>query len=106
VPPRAAVNRRGYPPVDELLATLRRRCGRLVTVDAARLALAAGSPQVQNVVMVGALAAAGGAPVNADQLRAAIAEQAPRNRDTNLRAFELGFTAVVPGDSSAADRPT
>ncbi len=106
VPPRAAVSRTGYPPVAELLATLRRRCGRLVVVDAARLALAAGSPQVQNVVMLGALAAAGGAPVNADQLRAAIEEEAPRKRDTNRRAFELGLTAVDPGDSSAIDRLT
>ncbi len=96
VPPRAAVSRR-YPPVEELLSILRGRCGRLVTVDAAALALAAGSPQVQNVVMLGALTAAGGAPVNADQLRAAIEEATPLNRDTNLRAFALGLAAVDSG---------
>jgi indolepyruvate ferredoxin oxidoreductase beta subunit len=95
VPPSVSFGAFRYPPVDELLAALRAACGRVVDVDAPAIAEACGLPRAANVVMLGALAAAGVLPLGDADLREAIRTKMPFGApEANLRAFDAGRAAV------------
>ncbi len=88
------INIPDYPPIEEVLAALKRVKNSLV-VDAERLAREAGSSRAQNMVMLGAAAAF--LPLDTRHLRTAIEELFSRRGEklvaVNMRAFELGREA-------------
>ena len=94
-PSAAAVARNGYPPLDEILDKMRSRVAAVRALDASALAEQAGSPQVLNIVLLGALAATGRFPVEPGLLLEAIEGACPvATRELNRRAFALGRASV------------
>jgi indolepyruvate ferredoxin oxidoreductase beta subunit len=91
----------GYPPLEEVLAELRRLPGAVV-VDARAAAREAGSVKAENMVLLGA--AAPWLPFPAEALREVVSEWfgGPGDRlgALNLRAFDAGLAAG--GGSGAA----
>jgi indolepyruvate ferredoxin oxidoreductase beta subunit len=98
VPPSVAFGAAKYPPVADVLAALRKLCGRVVDVDAVAIAESCGVPQAQNVVVLGALATSGVLPfddrffLDAFRLRLPAAVQ-----EATARAFEAGKAARACG---------
>jgi len=83
-----------YPPLDKIIEALKNIAGEVVTLDATSLAIKAGNPISANIVMLGALAALGKLPFKPEELREAVRERVPRDVETNLKAFDLGFQAI------------
>ena len=84
-----------YPPEDKIFESLRQIAGRVIPIDAARLADAAGNKMTVNTVMLGALAASDVLPISCAALETALAANVPpKTVDVNLKAFRLGAEAI------------
>jgi indolepyruvate ferredoxin oxidoreductase beta subunit len=84
-----------YPSIEEITALLQELVESIITLDALELARKAGDTMMVNIVMVGALAGAGGTPIRKDSLIQAIREAVPKGtEENNLEAFNLGFHNV------------
>jgi indolepyruvate ferredoxin oxidoreductase beta subunit len=80
-----------YPPVEQLVERVRSVAPDTLTLDATRLALAAGSGQALNIVMLGCLLGAGVLPIKDEEFWSAVATQMPSAaRETNTAAFRSG----------------
>jgi len=93
IPP-VSVNlgREEYPSNAELLTALAKLSSRVVSVPALPLAIKAGSRRVENVVMLGTLAALGCLPFGSEKLRKAMESLVPaRWLEVNQEAFSLGL---------------
>jgi indolepyruvate ferredoxin oxidoreductase beta subunit len=78
-----------YPPVDEILAPLRKRCKELKTLNATQLAADLGAAQAMNVVMLGFLSRY--VPIREELLLETLSETIPaKYLELNKRAFQLG----------------
>jgi len=94
-PPALTLKGESYPKIDVILEKLKFFSKRIVPVEASKLAHKAGSPLVQNVVMLGALAATERAPVKKESLMEALKELVPtKYLNVNVKAFELGYQYV------------
>jgi len=79
----------------EIIALLQKLVKSIITLDAVQLARKAGDTMMVNIVMVGALAGAGGTPIRRDSFIQAIKELVPKGtEENNLEAFNLGFQNV------------
>jgi len=84
-----------YPPVPLIVEQLRAVAGEVTVLDAAAVVGRTGADRTLNVVMLGAAAGLGMLPVGAERVLAAVLERtAPKFRDANRTAFELGRKAV------------
>lgn len=84
-----------YPSVEELLACLRGKVGRVIAFDARKEALEAGNPLGLNMVMLGALYGAGNMPLTSEcQMEAIRRNGKPAFVESNLNCFERGFKAA------------
>ena len=84
-----------YPPVDELLACLRAKVGRVIAFDARKESLEAGNPRGRNRVMLGALYGAADMPLTKESQMEAIRKIGkPAFVESNLNCFERGFKAA------------
>ncbi len=93
--PFAAAGSPPYPPVDELLAYLRGKCGKVLAFDGKKIAMEQGNALGLNMVMLGALYAAGNMPMTLDQQREAIARGTkPAFLEKNLACFNAGYEAA------------
>ena len=82
-----------YPPREDILAALRDRAGRVVTVDGLAMAKQAGTTRAVNTVVLGTLSALLDTPPEAWE-EAIIRRVPPRYADVNRVAFQLGRQAV------------
>jgi indolepyruvate ferredoxin oxidoreductase beta subunit len=106
IPAPLAVERGGYPSVDQILSAVRARASTLVACDATELAAQAGSIQVLNVVMLGMLAGTGATPFSDAALEAVVLEScAPSTRAKNQRAYELGRAETARRPHNPEERP-
>lgn len=82
-----------YPPLDELLEKIKNLAGKAKVVKGTELAQELGTVVVQNVVMVGALAASGLLPVSVPTFEKTIEEafDDDKKRKFNKDAFALGI---------------
>lgn len=81
-----------YPPVDELMALIRKRTDRLIMLDGNRLAEEAGNALSLNMVMLGALIGSGAVPIEAGSMKKVISETTKKAfLESNLKAFDLGM---------------
>ena len=97
-PTELAANNSKYPTDEEVLAKIRLFTRKVITVEAAELAKKAGSRLAQNSVLLGALAAVEGFPLEAESVVKALRELVPkRHVEVNVRAFELGWESVRRG---------
>ena len=84
-----------YPPVDDLLACLRAKVGRVIAFDARKESLEAGNPLGLNMVMLGALYGAADMPLTkGSQMEAIRKNGKPAFVESNLNCFERGFKAA------------
>ncbi len=79
-----------YPEVEKVLEAIRELSKEVVVVEATELAKEAGDARMQNVVMVGCLAASGWLPLRPESFRKVVVELFGEN-SPNLRALELGM---------------
>jgi indolepyruvate ferredoxin oxidoreductase beta subunit len=87
-----------YPSLEAILEKIKIFTNSIITVDAAGVAKSLGNVNVQNVVMLGALAAAGKLPVTLETIRSSIrAAVSARFVEINLKAFEAGYNKVSGG---------
>ncbi|HUV79260.1 MAG TPA: indolepyruvate ferredoxin oxidoreductase subunit beta [Candidatus Bathyarchaeia archaeon] len=78
-----------YPPLEEILAPLQKICSSVKTLNATKLAAAAGNLQTMNVVMLGALSRY--IPLNEELILKALSESIPAKfLEVDKRAFALG----------------
>jgi indolepyruvate ferredoxin oxidoreductase beta subunit len=80
-----------YPSPRSIQSALR-RIRHVADVDAESLAIEAGHPLTQNVVMIGA--ASTRLPISVESLREAVEVSVKRAKEANLKAFDLGRRAV------------
>ena len=84
-----------YPDLAELQNLIRSKTDRLIAFNAAKLAAEAGNPLAVNMVLLGALTQTSVLPMSADTVKEAMARKTkPAFLDSNLKAFDLGFTAA------------
>ncbi|MBC7113567.1 MAG: indolepyruvate ferredoxin oxidoreductase subunit beta [Candidatus Methanomethyliales bacterium] len=81
-----------YPNIGDILSTISKVAGSIITLDATQVAKESGIPIASNIVMLGVLAGSGSLPFEAELLRDAIKENIPRFLEENLRAFNAGFS--------------
>ncbi len=93
LPSTVTTGRAKYPPLDAILAPLRRICRDVKMLDATKLAANAGNPQAMNVVMLGALSQY--IPLQEGMLIESLRESVPAKfLEVNMRAFEVGKREV------------
>lgn len=94
-PSELAANKMNYPDMNGIVERIHRFTGKIITVGTERLAREAGSKLTQNIVLIGALAAAEKLPVKNESLVEAIRELVPaKHMDMNVKAFKLGYEYV------------
>lgn len=94
-PSELAANKMNYPDMNGIVERIHRFTGKIITVGTERLAREAGSKLTQNIVLIGALAAAEKLPVKNESLVEAIRELVPaKHTDMNVKAFKLGYEYV------------
>ena len=82
-----------YPDVSKLLDSIRDQVGRFIGFNALELARKAGSELAQNMVILGVLFKHGDLPIQPVIMKELIQTITKKAfRETNLRAFELGFS--------------
>jgi indolepyruvate ferredoxin oxidoreductase beta subunit len=91
VPLSVSTQKLHYPTVEEAKEMILGVAGKLLIVDARRLAAEAGVPMSSNIVMVGALAGSGGTGLSRDQFARAVEANIARKVSENLAAFDKGF---------------
>jgi len=84
-----------YPVVNEVLSAIKELVYSVHVIEATELAKQAGDTLMQNIVMVGCLAASGFTPLRIDIVTEIIKEIfAKRSPEANLKAFELGVKEI------------
>ena len=87
-----------YPNLKQLQALIRAKTATLIAFNATTLAKAAGNVMAVNIVLLGALIQTGVLPLSAENVKAAIQTTTkPEFIRTNLKAFDLGFSAAQTG---------
>jgi len=84
-----------YPDLNKLQDLIRSKTKHLIAFNAADLAQQAGNSLSVNIVLLGALIQTGILPLSADSVKEAIQTKTKKSFvESNLKAFELGFTAA------------
>jgi len=87
-----------YPSMEEMVEKIHCVTRNVTIVEAAKLAKKAGNILTQNIVLIGALAAAGKMPVKTESVVEALRELVPpKHLDINVKAFKLGYECVKKG---------
>ncbi|MCP4109767.1 MAG: indolepyruvate oxidoreductase subunit beta [Desulfobacteraceae bacterium] len=90
-----AIGKGVYPDLDNLQELIRAKASKLIAFDAVALAKDAGNVLAVNMVLVGALTQTGILPLTAENIKETIKTKTKKAFvDTNLKAFELGFSAA------------
>ncbi|MEN8751454.1 MAG: indolepyruvate oxidoreductase subunit beta [Desulfobacterales bacterium] len=85
-----------YPDLKQLQNLIRAKTAKLIAFNAAKLAEKAGNPLAVNMVLLGALIQTGVLPLETDQVKEAMQHKTkPAFLASNLKAFELGYTAAA-----------
>lgn len=93
------IGKAAYPEIDELTKLIGKAAGKIVRLDATKVADDAGMAIAANIVVLGVLAGLGVLPFEARLLRESVKENIPRAVEQNLRAFDAGAEI---GKSSAS----
>jgi indolepyruvate ferredoxin oxidoreductase, beta subunit len=84
-----------YPDIEDIIEKLSQAAGRVITLNASRIAREASNQQAANVVMLGALFGTGGIPINENTIKKEIEARIPARLVTvNLKAFDLGKKTI------------
>jgi len=87
--------KRAYVTLEQVKEQLGKVAGRVIAIDAEKVAAEAGNPRTENVVLLGAASALQGFPVEVEPLKESIGRVVPKAAvDANMRAFDLGRKAA------------
>jgi len=87
--------KRAYVTLEQVKEQLGKVAGRVIAIDAEKVAAEAGHPRTENVVLLGAASALQGFPVGVEPLKESIGRVVPKAAvDANMRAFDLGRKAA------------
>jgi indolepyruvate ferredoxin oxidoreductase beta subunit len=87
--------KRMYVTLEQVKEQLVKIAGRVIDIDAEKVAVEAGNPRTENVVLLGAASALSGFPIQSEPLKESVKRVVPeRAVDANLKAFILGQHAV------------
>ncbi|MFZ0448755.1 MAG: indolepyruvate oxidoreductase subunit beta [Desulfatiglandaceae bacterium] len=87
-----AVGQGKYPDVEEMLALIREKAGRVIALDGDAMAEEVGNPLALNMVMLGALIGSGTISITADSMKKTISSSTKKAfLEANLKAFDKGF---------------
>ncbi|MEM3737116.1 MAG: indolepyruvate oxidoreductase subunit beta [Candidatus Bathyarchaeia archaeon] len=97
IPTTVFIGSTAYPPIQKILDECRKFSRHIIPLDAYKLALEAGSPLAQNIVLLGVLVATKIFPIKKDTILDAIKELVSgRYLEANVRAFLSGLE-TLPG---------
>jgi indolepyruvate ferredoxin oxidoreductase beta subunit len=92
VPFTVPLGQSSYPSLEVILEKLNKAAERVVTLDAAKMALEAGSLLTTNIVMLGALFGTERLPIKLGTIKETIEERFPAKvAPVNVKAFDLGY---------------
>jgi indolepyruvate ferredoxin oxidoreductase beta subunit len=95
VPPFTVATGRGvYPDIDTLQDLIKVKVRKLIAFDANSLAIEAGNVLSVNMVLLGALLQTGILPLAVENVKEAIIERTGKLSASNIKAFELGYSAA------------
>lgn len=81
-----------YPSFEEMQTNLKKVTQKVLFIDAAELAIKAGSIKAANVIMLGVMLGSGALPLSRENLEKAIMDGVPAKAlDINKKAFDLGI---------------
>ncbi|MCX6648302.1 MAG: indolepyruvate oxidoreductase subunit beta [Candidatus Bathyarchaeota archaeon] len=84
-----------YITLEQVKEQLGKVAGKVIALDAEKVAAEAGNPRTENIVLLGAVSALGGFPVKIEPLKESIGRVVPKSAiEANLKAFDLGRKAV------------
>ncbi len=90
-----------YPELSSVFRELKTKIKNLLIIDAQKIAKEAGSIISENMVLLGAATAIPNFPIEKDLVIKSMRENLPpKSIETNLKAFENGFTEVKKGGKS------
>ncbi len=94
IPFTVSVGESKYPSLEEMLEKLNKASGKVIQLDAAQIAQAAGSLLTTNIVMLGALFGTDQLPIKIATIKESIQERfSAKVAPVNLKAFDLGYEA-------------
>ncbi|MCF2137291.1 MAG: indolepyruvate oxidoreductase subunit beta [Candidatus Thorarchaeota archaeon] len=94
-PVAVSMGKADYPPIDEIISSLRKFANHIFDFNAMSLAESAGNPQSMNMVMFGAIIGSGLVSISKETALATVAASFPgRFEEINTRAFESGYAAT------------
>jgi indolepyruvate ferredoxin oxidoreductase, beta subunit len=81
-----------YPDVEDMLALIREKAGRVIALDGDAMAEEVGNPLALNMVMLGALIGSGAISITAEDMKKTISSSTKKAfLEANLKAFDKGF---------------
>ena len=84
-----------YVTLEQVKEQLGKVAGKVIAIDAEKIAVEAGNPRTENIVLLGATSTLGSFPVKIDSLMVSIERVVPKSAvEANLKAFDLGRKAV------------
>jgi indolepyruvate ferredoxin oxidoreductase beta subunit len=90
-----AIGKGSYPEIGQTLELIRSKVSKLIAFDATAAARDAGNILSLNIVLIGALLQTGVLPLGAESVKEVIRTKTKKAFvETNLKAFELGFSAA------------
>ncbi len=90
-----------YPSLEELHRTLQEKVGRVLAIDADRIARSVGNAVVGNSVLLGALLGTKVVPIPLERVRKSLAEHVPSKLlAANLEALDIGYGIAVQDEYS------
>ena len=91
----AALGQGVYPPLEEMMSLIKAKIDKVIAFDGSALAEKAGNPLSLNMVMLGALIGSETIPISAADMKETISTSTKKAfLESNLKAFDLGFSAV------------
>lgn len=94
IPFTVSIGQSKYPGLDEISGILADVAGKVIQLDASRIAETAGSISAVNSVMLGALFGTGRVPINIRTIKDSISSRfSSRASTVNVKAFDLGYQA-------------
>lgn len=86
---------RMYVTLEQVKEQLGKVAGNVISIDAEKVAVEAGNPRTENIVLLGVASALSGFPVKIEPLKESVRRVVPeRAVEANLKAFDLGRKAA------------
>ena len=95
------LGKEAYPPFEDLHRQLKERAGRVISIDADRIARSVGSEIVANSVLLGALMGTKVVPLPLEAVRKALVAHVPAKlAAANLEALDIGYGIAIQDEYS------